>query len=123
MFLAAIARPQKDYEKGEMFDGKIGIWPFAEVVKAKRSSKDRPKGTPELKQILSVKKETIRKMLFENVLPAISRKWPPYKRRQEVPGVVIKLDNAGPHLSPTDKALLKESRKYINVKYSNDSQQ
>ena len=111
MFLAAVARPRYDYEKGEMFDGKIGIWPFAEVVEAKRSSKNRPKGTPELKPILSVKKETIRKILFENVLSAISSKWPQNKRRQEVPGVVIQLDNAGPHLSPTDKALLEESRK------------
>ena len=57
-------------------------------------------------------------MLFENVLPAISSKWPQNKRRQEVPGVVIQLDNAGPHLSPTDKALLEESRKYTNVKIS-----
>ena len=53
MFLAAVACPQYDHEKGEKFDGKIGIWPFTEVVKANRSSKNRPKGTPELKPILS----------------------------------------------------------------------
>ena len=34
MFLAAVARPRYDLEKGEMFDGKIGIRPFEEVVKA-----------------------------------------------------------------------------------------
>ena len=101
-----------------MFDGKIGIWFFAEVVKAKRSSKNRPKETPELKPILSVKKETIRKILFENILPVIPSKWPQHKQRQEVPGVVIQLDNAGPHLSPTDKALLEESKKNTNVKIS-----
>ena len=57
-------------------------------------------------------------MLFENVLPVISSKWPQNKRRQEVPEVVIQLDNAGPHLSLTDKLLLEESRKYINVRIS-----
>ena len=101
-----------------MFDGKIGIWPFAEVVKAKWSSKNRPKGTPELKPILRVKKETIRKKLFENVLLAISRKWPRSKQCQETPGVVIQLDTAGPHLSPTDNVLLEETKRYTNVKIS-----
>ena len=63
-----------------------------------------------------MKKETNRKMLFENVLPVISRKYPHSSQRQEVSGVAIQLDNAGPHLSPTDKVLVKESRKYTNVK-------
>ena len=87
-------------------------------VKQSSASKNRPKGTPELKSVLSVKKETIRKMFLENVLPVISRKWPQNKRRREVPGVVVQLDDAGPHLSPTDKALLEESRIYTNVKIS-----
>ena len=71
-----------------------------------------------MKPILRVKKETIRKKLFENVLLAISRKWPQSKQCQETPGVVIQLDTAGPHLSPTDNVLLEETKRYTNVKIS-----
>ena len=77
MFLAAVARPSYDHEKDEIFDGDIRIWTFVEAVKAKRSFENRPKATsPKLTPILSEKKETIRKMLVENVLLATSRKRP-----------------------------------------------
>ena len=29
MFLCALARPQYDHTNNQMWDGKIGIWPFA----------------------------------------------------------------------------------------------
>ena len=50
MFIAAVARPQKRPD-GTWFDGLVGIWPFVETVLAQRSSKNRPRGAPELKPI------------------------------------------------------------------------
>ncbi|KAF0705977.1 hypothetical protein AaE_014303, partial [Aphanomyces astaci] len=46
MFLAAVARPRYDHTRKTFFDGKIGVWPFVEVVAAKRTSRNRPKGAP-----------------------------------------------------------------------------
>ena len=43
MFIAALARPRFDYSCNQMFDGKIGIWPFSEIINAKRASKTGPK--------------------------------------------------------------------------------
>ncbi|ETV82540.1 hypothetical protein H257_05144 [Aphanomyces astaci] len=45
MFLAAVARPRFDPHTRRVFDGKIGVWPFVEVVAAKRTSVNRDKGT------------------------------------------------------------------------------
>ncbi|ETV86579.1 hypothetical protein H257_01732 [Aphanomyces astaci] len=44
-FLAAVARPRHDLERGINFDGKIGIWPFVQYQPAQRSSRNRPAGT------------------------------------------------------------------------------
>lgn len=47
IFLCALARPRFD-EDGECnFDGKIGLWPFTELVPAQRSSRGQPAGTLE----------------------------------------------------------------------------
>jgi hypothetical protein len=52
MFLAAFARPRVINEvTGEMWNGKIGIWPFVTTVIAKRTSVNRAAGTPETKSI------------------------------------------------------------------------
>ncbi|ETV74119.1 hypothetical protein H257_11084 [Aphanomyces astaci] len=45
MFLAAVARPRFDEGRGVLFDGKIGMWPFVDLVPAVRSSRNRPAGT------------------------------------------------------------------------------
>ena len=45
MCLCAVARPRMCPDSRSMWDGKIGIWPFAEWVPAKRSSKHRVAGT------------------------------------------------------------------------------
>jgi hypothetical protein len=62
MFLAAVARPRFNAAGECTFDGKIGMWPFAELQPAKRSSVNRPRGTMEWKQ-LSVTMERYRDML------------------------------------------------------------
>ena len=102
IFMAALARPCFDYSRNAMFDGKIGIWPFAEVVQAKRASKNRPKGTPELKPITSVTKAHTRRMIIDKIIPQIINKWPRSVRDGESPTVFIQQDNAGPHIGVDD---------------------
>ena len=53
MFITAVARPRFQ-DSACAFDGKIGIWPFLEEVPAKKASKNRPKGTIELKPVLKI---------------------------------------------------------------------
>jgi hypothetical protein len=48
MFLATIACPRYDPEGECTFDGKIGTFPFIEKVAAKRTSKNREKGTSKI---------------------------------------------------------------------------
>ena len=45
MFLCAVARPRFNRNGECTFDGKLGIFPFAERVAAQRASRDRPRGT------------------------------------------------------------------------------
>ena len=48
MFLAAVGVPHR-MPNGEWFDGKVGMWPFAQELPAVRGSARRPAGTIELK--------------------------------------------------------------------------
>lgn len=93
MFLTAVTRPRFDSDGECTFDGKIGVWPIVETVLAKRNSRNRPAGTPELKSV-NVTRELYKNMLIEKVLPAIYAKWPgrpPYKVR-------LQQDNAKAHV-------------------------
>ena len=100
--MAALACPCFDYSRNAMFDGKIGIWPFAEVVQVKKASKNRPKGTPKLKPITSVTKVHTRQMMIDKIIPQIVNKWPRSVRVGESPTVFIQQDNAGPHIGAND---------------------
>uniref|UniRef100_A0AAW1M2U1 Transposase n=1 Tax=Saponaria officinalis TaxID=3572 RepID=A0AAW1M2U1_SAPOF len=51
MFMAAVAKPRYDEDGVVLFDGKIGIFPFVYKAEAMRSSKNREKGTLEVKPI------------------------------------------------------------------------
>ena len=73
MFMAAVARPIIRQNGDILWDGKIGIFPFTQIEYAKKTSKNREKGTPETKAIQSITKEVIRTILIEKVLPAIIR--------------------------------------------------
>jgi hypothetical protein len=95
MFLCAVARPRYNETTGEWFDGRIGLWPFANYVPAIRSSKNRAAGTLELKSI-AVDHQSYRDMLVHNVIPAIKQRWPGTKN------VFIQQDNARPHISSSD---------------------
>lgn len=57
MFLAAVGVPRYNpNDPSQFFDGKIGIWPFANMIAAEKGSRNRPKGTMEVKE-LSVTQE------------------------------------------------------------------
>lgn len=105
MFLAAVARPRFDALGNEVFSGKIGIFPLTTLEPAKRSSKNRVRGTLETKPILSVTKDVTRSWLIEKVLPAIRAKWP---QGHEGP-IYIQQDNARPHISVNDIEFLEAS--------------
>lgn len=75
MSMAAVARPRYDHKRNQWFDGKIGLWPFVMTTSARKSSKLRPKGTPVTVPVRATRSE-VRRMLVDNVIPAIKRKWP-----------------------------------------------
>lgn len=83
-----------------MFDGKIGVWAFVEETTAKRSSRNRPKGTTLLKNIDSINREVSKTFLIEKVIPAIKAKWPSSAKSKPI---YIQQDNARPHI-PIDDA-------------------
>ena len=58
------------------FDGKLGIWPFITVEQAKRSSRNRPAGTPVTKAKTLVTNVEYRQFIIEKLLPAMKEKWP-----------------------------------------------
>ena len=74
MFMTAVAVPWFDMGRNYTFDGKIGIFPFIFQEAAKRSSKNKQARTLETKCITSIDKLETRKMLSEQVLPAIQAK-------------------------------------------------
>ena len=69
MFMAAVARPRYDHHRNKMFDGKIGIWPFAFQDVAQRNSRNRPAGTLVTKIVPNINRDEIRKMFSENIIP------------------------------------------------------
>ncbi|XP_074300843.1 uncharacterized protein LOC141632172 [Silene latifolia] len=93
-----IARPRISSDGEVSFDGKIGIFPFSCVVPAKRSSKNRDKGTLETRPIERITKAVIKACMIEKVIPAIKAKWPERRGRK----IFIRQDNSRPHISPND---------------------
>ncbi|KAG3116920.1 hypothetical protein PI125_g4196 [Phytophthora idaei] len=63
----------RPFGKKRQFDGEIGIWPIVEHALALRGSKNRPKGSPIIKNISMTRKVYIQ-MLREKVFPAIREK-------------------------------------------------
>ena len=96
MFLAAVARPRYDYNKGAWFDGLIGIWEFAEEKIAQRT------GTIETVAIDKVINKEHEEMLVNKMIPAIKAKFPACSKKNPI---FIQLDNAGPHTLQVDKVI------------------
>ena len=104
MYMAIITKPRYDTHKKEWFNGKIRIYPVAERVTAKRSSKHRPKGTYEWK-LLTMTKKLYAKMLVDKVLPRINSCWPRWydtAGNLVLQNVYIQQDNARPHITPEE---------------------
>ena len=108
MLMAAVARPRYDPHRKTMFNGKIGIWPFVTHEPAKRNGKNHEKGTMVTKCIPNINRSETRKMLVENVVPAIKEKWPKGNARTNI---IVQQDNAKPHLAENDAELIKECQK------------
>ena len=104
MFLAAVARPRHNFHTKAFFDGKVGFWPFAEWVPAKRNSRNRPAGTLELKPV-TVTKEVYQSFLFDKLFPAIRDKWPETKH---IP-IYVQQHNAKLHIL-NDQMILNKGR-------------
>ncbi|KAF0756810.1 hypothetical protein AaE_004487 [Aphanomyces astaci] len=100
MFLAAVARPRHDLERGVDFDGKIGIWPFVQYQPAQRSSRNRPAGTL-VATLVNVDAPMYRDYVLTRVIPAIKATFPTINKR-----VVLQHDNATPHGGITDADLV-----------------
>ncbi|KAJ0405998.1 hypothetical protein ATCC90586_001344 [Pythium insidiosum] len=58
----------------QIWDGKIGVWPFVTYEPAQRASKNRDKGALELKTY-TVDRKIYRACLINSVLPTIKRKF------------------------------------------------
>ena len=102
MFLSAMARPQTDHAKKKFFDGKVGLWPFVEVVPAQRTSSNRPAGMMVTKPV-NVDRGRMRRMsrmLIDKVFPAVREKIP---CKWKV--VTVQQDNDPPHMKKGDKDL------------------
>ncbi|KUF78922.1 hypothetical protein AM588_10000086 [Phytophthora nicotianae] len=103
MFLCAVARPRGNW------DGKVGMWPVVEKYVTQRRSVNRDAGVEELRPI-SMTREVYRRMLLEDVIPAIKAKWEWV--RDEGLGVPlvspiwVQQDNAKPHVLPDDPEVL-----------------
>ena len=67
MFMCAVNRPHFGMDGQATYDGKVGIFPFTEVLPAQRKSKNRPRGTMETKPLHSVTKEVMRDCLINKV--------------------------------------------------------
>jgi hypothetical protein len=102
MFLCAVARPRHDVDTDLVFDGKIGMWPFAHRVAAQRRTKHRQRGEYYWKPI-TVTKNVYRQFLIDFVIPAINAKWPECDRDEPI---FIQQDNAPAHIPPDDQQFI-----------------
>ncbi|XP_021757883.1 uncharacterized protein LOC110722901 [Chenopodium quinoa] len=89
------------------WDGKTGMFPFTEQVPAQRSSKNREKGTIETKAKQTITRDIIKKMILEEVMPAIRATWP----ENSCKTIWIQQDNARPHINIDDPEFLEEANK------------
>ena len=93
MSLCAVAQPCFDFQTCRDFDGKVGLWPFIEMVPAQCSSRNHERGKLEMKSV-NVNKEVYLDMMLTKVIPAIVEKCPTAMKRN---GIILQQDNATPH--------------------------
>jgi hypothetical protein len=101
MFLAAVARPQRqqryvqreDDDNSWVFSGKVGIYPMVKYRNAINNSHLRPAGTL-LVDNLKINRKVYQDFILDKLLPDISRKCPADMKNQTL---YIQQDNASPH--------------------------
>ncbi|ETV90215.1 hypothetical protein H310_14950 [Aphanomyces invadans] len=103
MFLAAVARPRHDYERGFSFEGKIGMWHFVRYLPALRNSRNRPAGTL-VATLVNVDAAVYREFVMTRIVPAVRARFSSANKR-----VVHRHDNATPHGAITNEALVSVS--------------
>jgi hypothetical protein len=81
-----------------MFDGKLGM-----TCEAQRTSKLRPKGPLQTKNIPSINRVVYKQFLLEKVIPSIKEKWPVGQKRMTIR---IQQDNAKPHIPADDSDVI-----------------
>ncbi|ETM30911.1 hypothetical protein L914_21421, partial [Phytophthora nicotianae] len=89
------------------FNGKLGLWPFAEEYVAQRSSQYRPKGTILQRNIESVDTAVYKHLLLTCVFSANREKWPRDDRGKII---YMQQDNASPHILPDDEDVVREGQ-------------
>ena len=100
LFFAAVSRPCWDTRRNKLMNGRIGCWPTVHEEVAKRSSKNRPSGTIELKPH-TIDGAVYEDMLVNMLLPALKEKWPAGKR------IVLQDHNARAHTKASAEAVEK----------------
>ncbi|XP_074265582.1 uncharacterized protein LOC141588022 [Silene latifolia] len=76
MFMCAVTRPIFGADGELIFDGKICMFPFKHEVAVGRSSRNRPRETPETKPFESITKQVVKDCLIHQVIPVIKSVWP-----------------------------------------------
>ncbi|ETW04758.1 hypothetical protein H310_03906 [Aphanomyces invadans] len=75
MFLAAVARPRVDDDRGVLFNGKVGMWPFVKQEPATRNSRNRATGTM-VSTLVNVNADVYCDFVLHKVVPAIKANFP-----------------------------------------------
>ncbi|CAI5709869.1 unnamed protein product [Hyaloperonospora brassicae] len=98
--------------KSKRFIGKLDIWSFVERTFAQRTNKSRLVGNVELKPVTAVKRAEYVDMLLENVIPAITAKFP---RRSQRGAIYLQQDKARPYVKEDDP-LVSEAGRQLRLK-------
>ncbi|XP_065197249.1 uncharacterized protein LOC135828754 [Sycon ciliatum] len=109
MFLTAIARPRPDHD----FDGKVGIWNFTKVRKAKRSNRNTGTvaGETDIVETVTVDADEYRSVMLKKggVFDAIHTKMWWFKRDSGEPEaghpIIYQHDGAKPHTAKKNEKL------------------
>ncbi|CAN0422231.1 unnamed protein product, partial [Ascophyllum nodosum] len=98
MFLGVVGRPRRNTAQNTELNGKIGIYPFTEQVRAQRRGVNRAAGTIVTKNV-EVTKERYKTMMIDHVIPGIKSQFPrPLASASPNDRIIwVQQDNARPH--------------------------
>ena len=105
MFEELVGYPQVG-PRGELFNGKPGILVFADEIDAQRSSRNRPRGTPELHEYQVNSATFLDLMVREGGVLDLFDRALPWRQPMEF---TIEMDNAKPHVGNHNFDTLREA--------------